>query len=91
MGQFVAWRSGSAQPSGRRPLVAPAWSERPSEASRTTAPTEKDQDTTEVSLKKGMNVLVVKVVNEKIDWSFCVRFTDKDDQPVKGLAAGAGE
>src|SRR5262249_14728573 len=28
---------------------------------------EKDQDTTEVTLRKGVNVLVVKVVNEKMD------------------------
>jgi hypothetical protein len=54
-------------------------------------PTEKDQDTTEVSLKKGVNVLVVKLVNEKVDWSFCVRFVDKDDKPVAGLTAKAGE
>jgi hypothetical protein len=54
-------------------------------------PTEKDQDTTEVSLKKGVNVLVAKVVNEKIDWSFCVRFVDKDDKPVAGLSAKASE
>lgn len=54
-------------------------------------PTEKDQDTTEVSLKKGVNVLVVKLVNEKIDWSFCVRFVDKDDKPVAGLTAKASE
>jgi hypothetical protein len=54
-------------------------------------PADKDQDTTEVSLKKGVNVLVVKVVNEKVDWSFCVRFTDKDDKPVAGLTAKASE
>src|SRR2546421_736302 len=35
---------------------------------------DKDQDTTDVTLKKGVNVLVAKVVNVKIDWSFCVRF-----------------
>ena len=46
---------------------------------------DKDQDSTEVTLKKGVNVLVVKVVNEKIDWSFCVRFTDKDDKPLTKL------
>ena len=54
-------------------------------------PTEKDQDTTEVSLKKGINVVVVKLVNEKIDWSFCVRFVDKDDKPVAGLSAKTSE
>jgi hypothetical protein len=29
--------------------------------------------------------VVFKVVNEKIDWSGCVRFTDKDGAPLKGL------
>ena len=53
----------------------------------TARPTEKDQDTTDVTLKKGENVLVVKVVNEKVDWSFCVRFVDKEDKPVSGLKA----
>jgi len=52
---------------------------------------DKDQDTTEAKLKKGVNVLVVKVVNEKIDWSFCVRFVDGDDKPVAGLSAKASE
>ena len=46
---------------------------------------DKDQDTTEVTLTKGVNVLVCKVVNEKVDWSLCVRFLDKDDKPVKNL------
>ena len=44
-----------------------------------------------MSLKKGVNVLVVKLVNEKVDWSFCVRFADKDDKPVAGLTAKASE
>jgi hypothetical protein len=52
---------------------------------------EKDQDTTEVTLKKGVNVLVVKVVNEKIDWSFCVRFMDKDDKPLIKLKSKSAE
>jgi hypothetical protein len=46
---------------------------------------DKDQDSTEVTLKKGVNVLVAKVVNEKVDWSFCVRFTDKNDKPLTDL------
>jgi hypothetical protein len=54
-------------------------------------PAEKDQDTTDVTLKKGVNVLVVKVVNEKIDWSFCVHFTDKDDKPITDLKADTKE
>ena len=54
-------------------------------------PADKDQDTTEVTLKKGVNVLVVKVVNEKVDWSFCVRFTDKDDKPLTKLKSKTAE
>jgi hypothetical protein len=46
---------------------------------------EPDQEDTEVALKKGVNVLVVKVVNESFEWKFGVRFTDKDGKPVKGL------
>jgi hypothetical protein len=47
---------------------------------------DKDQDTTEgITLKKGVNTLVMKVVNEKVDWSCCVRFVDKDDKPVKSF------
>lgn len=52
---------------------------------------DKDQDSTEVTLKKGVNVLVVKVVNEKIDFSFCVRFTDKDDKPLTKLKSQTKE
>jgi hypothetical protein len=54
-------------------------------------PADKDQDTTEVTLKKGVNVLVVKVVNVKVDWSFCVRFTDKDDKPITNLKSDTKE
>jgi hypothetical protein len=50
---------------------------------------EKDQNTAEVTLNKGVNVLVFKVVNEKIDWSGCARFTDKDDNVIKGLKVTA--
>jgi hypothetical protein len=46
---------------------------------------DKDQDTTEVTLRAGENVLVFKVVNEKIDWSGCARFMDKDGNVVKDL------
>ena len=52
---------------------------------------DKDQDTTEVTLQKGVNVLVVKVVNEKMDWSFCVRFTDKDGNPLTKLKSKTAE
>jgi len=44
---------------------------------------DKDQDSTpNITLKKGANVIVFKVVNEKMDWSGCLRFTDKDDKPI---------
>lgn len=52
---------------------------------------DKDEDTTEVTLNKGVNVLVVKVVNVKEEWSFCVRFTDKDDKPITKLQSKTSE
>jgi serine/threonine-protein kinase len=48
---------------------------------------EKDADSTEVTLQKGVNVLVIKVINEKVHWAFCLRFTDKDDNPLTILKA----
>ena len=45
----------------------------------------KDDDITDVSLQKGVNVLVFKLVNEKEDWSGCARFTDKNGQFIKKL------
>ena len=45
----------------------------------------KDDDITDVSLQKGVNVLVFKLVNEKEDWSGCARFTDKNGQVIKKL------
>jgi WD40 repeat protein len=44
-----------------------------------------DQGTVPVSLRKGPNVLVFKVVNEGADWQGCLRFVDKDGQPAAGL------
>jgi tetratricopeptide (TPR) repeat protein len=38
-----------------------------------------------VTLNKGVNVLVFKVVNMGGDWQGCLRFVDKDDRPAKGL------
>ncbi|HEY2785011.1 MAG TPA: hypothetical protein VGJ05_08555 [Fimbriiglobus sp.] len=47
---------------------------------------EKDQNSYEgLTLKKGSNTLVFKVINEGVDWSGCARFTDKDGKPIKGL------
>ena len=47
-----------------------------------------DADTIEgVTLKKGRNVLVLKVVNEGGDWQGSIRIVDKDGNPIKGLIA----
>ena len=45
---------------------------------------EKDTDKIEVTLNKGENVLVMKVVNEVNNWQGCARFL-KDGKPVTGL------
>jgi hypothetical protein len=46
---------------------------------------DKDQDTTMVTLNKGANVLVFKVINEKIDWQGSVRFTDADNNVIRSI------
>jgi len=45
---------------------------------------EKDANRVAVTLLKGQNVLVLKVVNEVNNWQACARFL-KDGQPVTGL------
>jgi hypothetical protein len=45
---------------------------------------EKDTDRVDVSLVKGQNVLIMKVVNEVNNWQACARFM-KDGAPVKNL------
>jgi hypothetical protein len=51
-------------------------------------PLEKDEDSVAgLSLKKGLNVLVVKIINEEEDWAVSARFLDKDGKPVGGLKA----
>jgi len=45
---------------------------------------EKDTETAEVSLAKGQNVLILKVINEKNNWQGCARFL-KDGSPVKNI------
>jgi len=45
---------------------------------------EKDANRVPVTLLKGQNVLVLKVVNEVNNWQACARFL-KDGQPVTGL------
>jgi hypothetical protein len=45
---------------------------------------EKDTDSGEVTLAKGQNVLVFKVINEKNNWQGCARFM-KDGAGVTGI------
>ena len=45
---------------------------------------EKDTDRTDVTLVKGRNVLVLKVINEVNNWQACARFL-KNGAPVKNL------
>jgi len=45
---------------------------------------EKDADRVPVTLVKGQNVLVLKVINEVNNWQACARFL-KDGAPVKNL------
>ena len=52
----------------------------------TARPLMQDEDTAEnITLKKGTNVLVFKVVNEKVDWSGCIRFLNKDGEAVRNF------
>jgi hypothetical protein len=52
-------------------------------------PVDKDQNQAEdVTLAKGANVIVFKVVNGGVDWSGCARFTDKAGKPVTGVTLG---
>ena len=45
---------------------------------------EKDTDRVEVTLAKGQNVLVLKVINEVNNWQACARFL-KNGAPVKNV------
>ena len=49
---------------------------------------EKDTDRAEVTLTKGQNVLVLKVINEVNNWQACARFL-KNGVPVKNLQISA--
>jgi hypothetical protein len=39
----------------------------------------------EIELKRGINVVVFKVVQEYGPWAGSVHFTDRDGNPVKGI------
>jgi hypothetical protein len=46
---------------------------------------EKDQNEATVTLQKGENLLVFKVINEKNAWQGCARFTDRGGIGIKNL------
>jgi hypothetical protein len=46
---------------------------------------ELDADKGKVSLNKGLNVLVFKIINEQGNWQGAIRFLDKTGAPVKNL------
>lgn len=47
---------------------------------------DKDSDKVDkIDLKKGVNVIVFKLINEQNDWQGALRFLDKDDKPVTNL------
>jgi WD40 repeat protein len=49
----------------------------------------KDHDTVgNLTLRRGTNVLVFKVVNEGGDWQGCIRVVDRKGRPVKGIVPG---
>lgn len=52
-------------------------------------PLDKDEDDTVegITLKKGRNILILKVVNEEGDWQGSVRILDKEGMPLKGITA----
>ncbi len=44
---------------------------------------EKDSDKVEkLTLKKGVNVVILKVINETNNWQACLKFTTKDGKPI---------
>ena len=44
-----------------------------------------DADKGRVTLKKGVNVIVFKIINEQNSWQGAMRFLDKAGAPVKDL------
>ena len=46
---------------------------------------EKDSNAANVTLKKGRNIVILKVINEGNNWQGCLRFSGKDGAAVKNL------
>ena len=40
-----------------------------------------------VTLQRGVNVMVLKVINEKGEWAACARFVDREGTVIKNLRA----
>ncbi len=53
-------------------------------------PLELDADKGRVTLKKGLNVIIFKVINELNSWQGSMRLTDKAGGPLKGLQDQVG-
>jgi hypothetical protein len=47
----------------------------------------RDQDVATVSLNKGVNTVVLKVLNTEKKWQACLRFTDRTGKPLTDLRA----
>ncbi|MAP88534.1 hypothetical protein CMK16_14410, partial [Candidatus Poribacteria bacterium] len=55
-------------------------------------PVSKDQDLVPVTFKKGKNLLLLKIQNERLDWGFCCRILGSETLPRKLFgAAGLGD
>jgi hypothetical protein len=48
-------------------------------------PLEIDGDKGRITLKKGLNVIVFKIINEQNNWQGSMRLTDEDGAPLKGI------
>lgn len=48
------------------------------------------QDKANVTLEKGQNPVLVKITQRSGNWSFCMKVTDPDNNPVSGLQVDAG-
>ena len=44
-----------------------------------------DADTVDVTLNKGLNVLIFKVWNDANDWQACIRLLDKNQKPIQSV------
>lgn len=48
------------------------------------------QDKVNVTLEKGRNPVLVKIIQQAGNWGFCMKITDSDNNPVPGLQVDAG-